>query len=66
MEVDNPLGNDLTTILWSRRQDVGNVDKALGLVEVVAVVTIEVVVMEAVVDLLQPLAELTSLLSPEI
>jgi hypothetical protein len=61
MEVDNPLGNDLTPIIWSRRQNVGNAEKARGFVEVVDVVTIVVVAMEAVVDLLQPLAELTLL-----
>jgi hypothetical protein len=35
--VDNPLENDLTTILWSRRQNVGNEVNAYGLVEVVVV-----------------------------
>jgi hypothetical protein len=65
--VDNLLENDLTAILWPRRQNVGNEDeRAHGLVEVVAVVKIVVVVVEAVVDLLQTLAELTSLPSLEL
>jgi hypothetical protein len=41
----HPIGNDLMTILWSRRQNVGNEESAQGLVEVVDVVTIVVVVM---------------------
>jgi hypothetical protein len=50
------------TILWSKRRIIGNEDMVWGLVEVVDVGTIVVVVMAAV-DLHQPLAELTSLLS---
>jgi hypothetical protein len=65
--VDNPLENyNLIMILWSRLQNVGNEVKAKGLVEVVVVATIVAVVMEAVVDLLQTLAELTSLPSLEL
>jgi hypothetical protein len=65
LEEDHPLGNAQTTILWSRRQNVGNEERAHGLVEVEDVGTIVVVVMAAV-DLLQPLAELTSMLSPKL
>jgi predicted ABC-type exoprotein transport system permease subunit len=66
MEVDSPLENDLTMILWSRLQNVGKEMKAKGLIEVVAVATIVAVVVEAVVDLLQSHAELTSLPSLEL
>jgi hypothetical protein len=66
MEVDNPLENNLTTILWSRRQNVGNEERAQGLIENVDVVTVVVVLVEAVVNLLQTLAELTSLPSVEL
>jgi hypothetical protein len=66
MEVDNPLGNDLMTILWSRLQNVGNEERTHDLDEVVVVETTVVVVMEAVVGLLQTHAELTSLPSLEL
>jgi hypothetical protein len=58
LEVDNSVASDLTTILWSRRLNVGNAVRVQGFVEVVAMI-VEVVV-EALVDLLQILAELTS------
>jgi hypothetical protein len=66
IEVDNPLGNNLTAILWSRRQNVGSEERAQGLVEVVNVVAIVVVLVEAMVDLLQTLADMTLLPSLEL
>jgi hypothetical protein len=56
VEVDNSLVSDQPTILWLRRRTVGNDMKDRGLVEVV-VVAMDV---EAVVELLQTLDELTS------
>jgi hypothetical protein len=53
LEEDNSLVSDLTTILWSRRRNVGNEVKDRGFVEVV-VVAMDV---EAVVELLQTLAD---------
>jgi hypothetical protein len=50
MEVDNPLASDLTTILWSKRRNVGSVVNDQGLVEAVIVSMIVKVVVEAVVD----------------
>jgi hypothetical protein len=66
MEAVNPLENDLMTILWSRRQNVGNEVKAQSSVEVVVLATIVAVVVEAVFDLLQTMADLTSLSSLEL
>jgi hypothetical protein len=51
--------------MWSRLQNFGNEVKAQGLVKVVVVATIVAVVVEAVVDLLQTLADLTPLPSLE-
>jgi hypothetical protein len=61
MEVDNPPENDLTMVLWSRLENVGNEVKAQGLVEVMVAATILAVVVKAVVDVLQTMAESTSL-----
>jgi hypothetical protein len=66
VEVDNPLASDLTTILWSRRRNVGSSVRDQGLVEAVVVAMIVEVVVEAVVDLLQTLAELTYVPSLEL
>jgi hypothetical protein len=66
MEVDNSLASDLTTILWSRRRNVGSEVRVHGLVEVVVVaMTVEAVV-EVMVEPLQTLARLTSASSPEL
>jgi hypothetical protein len=56
MEEDNSLGNDLTTIRWSRRRNVGNEVQDRSLVEIV-VLAMDV---EAVTELLQKMAELIS------
>jgi hypothetical protein len=37
MEEDYSLGSDLTTVLWSRRRNVGNEVNGQGLVEVMVV-----------------------------
>jgi hypothetical protein len=55
MEEDNPLGNDLMTIQWLRRLNVGNAPRGQGLVEVV----VAEIYAEVVVLLLQMLAEFT-------
>jgi hypothetical protein len=56
IEEDILLGSDLTTIKWSSHLNFGNEAKGQGLVEVV-VAEVDV---EAVADILQTLAELTS------
>jgi hypothetical protein len=62
LEEDNPPRRDPTTIQWLGRRNVGNKVKGRGLVEVV-VVAMDV---EAVAELLQILAELTSTPSLEL
>jgi hypothetical protein len=62
VEEDNSLGNDLTTIRWSRRRNVGNEVQDRSLVEFV-VLAMDV---EAVTELLQKMAELISTPSMEL
>jgi hypothetical protein len=62
LEEDNSLANGLTTIQWSRHRNVDNKVKGRGLVEVVVVA----MGVEAVAELLQTMAELTSTPSMEL